>query len=221
MEEVASVILEKLADELTEAIKNQAQYAIDFKSDLKNLKDKLKIVNGFFADMDKLKEKKQVLKEALSQLRDLAYDADDILTDCMIREEYKKDGHCFSLNDPIFAYKMGRKLKDLNSRMEKVEDSMNKYLNSQSQQLNKNEGSMDTGLFISQHLTLSDSVVGLEEDTRKLKKWILSEDRPPLQFVGIVGMGGSGKTTLAWEIYNDKEVMDTFKQNYSCLGNLQ
>ncbi|KDP23978.1 hypothetical protein JCGZ_25366 [Jatropha curcas] len=103
MEAVASVILEKLADELTEAIKNQAQYAIDFKSDLKNLKDKLKIVNGFFADMDKLKEKKQVLEVALSQLRDLAYDADDILTDCMIREEYKKDGHCFSLNDPIFG----------------------------------------------------------------------------------------------------------------------
>ncbi|XP_037492773.1 disease resistance RPP13-like protein 4 [Jatropha curcas] len=211
--EAASVILEKLADELTEAIKNQAQYAIDFKCDLENLKDKLKIVNGFFADMDKLKEQKQVLKEAWSQLRDLAYDADDILTDCMIREEYKKDGHGFSLNDPIFAYKMGRKLKDLNSRLQNVEDSMNKYLISQSQQLNKNEVRMDKGLFISQHLTLSDSLVGLEEDIRKLKKWILSENRPPLQFVGIVGMGGSGKTTLAWEIYNDKEVIDKFKQN--------
>ena len=45
--------------------------------------------------------------------------------------------------------------------------------------------------------------VGLEISVHELKKRLLHKDVPLL---GVVGMGGSGKTTLATAICNDNEV---------------
>lgn len=56
---------------------------------------------------------------------------------------------------------------------------------------------------------LPDFSVGLEISVRELKKRLLCEG---VQLLGVLGMGGSGKTTLATAFCNDKEVQDRFKK---------
>ncbi|KAI5561021.1 hypothetical protein BDE02_16G084900 [Populus trichocarpa] len=191
-------VIENLGDQVFSALMNQAQFAIDFKNQFQALKTQLDLVKAFLADTNNLKMKKETLKTSLIKLRDLVYEADDILTDCVLRYDYQKDGSCskYTPDEFFFRCRMGRQLMDLNSRMGKMGSDLRAYLTPQ------------------HLLSLGDNpyrakVIGLEEDIEKLKRWIFSASGV-LQRIGIVGMGGLGKTTIAQKFFGDRAVAGCF-----------
>jgi hypothetical protein len=120
---LVEAMIETLTEELFTALMNQAQYALDFKSQFERMKTQLELVKAFLNDTETLKTKKEVLKLTMIQIRELIYEADDLLTDCRIRDEYQKDGRCsnFSASKLLFLYRTGKKLKDINLRIEKMD----------------------------------------------------------------------------------------------------
>ncbi|KAK9185354.1 hypothetical protein WN943_025710 [Citrus x changshan-huyou] len=108
------------------ALLTQAQYALDFKDQLEVMKTKLELMTAFISCTDKQKTRGKFMQKILPNLRKLIYEADDIMTDCQIRDEYRKDGFChrFSLRDLFFIYQTGKDLKHINSRIEKMESSL-------------------------------------------------------------------------------------------------
>ncbi|KAJ6980091.1 disease resistance RPP13-like protein 4 [Populus alba x Populus x berolinensis] len=147
-------------------------------------------------------------------LRELVYDAEDILTDCLLRAEYRKEGfQCcsnFTPRELIFQYRTGKKLKDINERIKKMQKILTAYFKTIGQQsIHDDRGSM--GKRWTSPVYDESAMVGLIEDTEKIIGWILPENRM-LHQVGIVGMGGLGKTTVSQKIFDSKQVVDRFEK---------
>ncbi|CAK7344996.1 unnamed protein product [Dovyalis caffra] len=202
---VAEAMIQQLTQQVFTALQEQARFALDFQSQFEMMKTKLDLTKALLADTENLKSKKKAVKTILINLRDLIYEADNILTDCLVRDEYQKDGSCtsFTLQKPIFLYQTGKKLKDINAKMETMERSLALYLKAPDES-NHGDNTNQVMKYASQDCVPSE-IIGLERDLEKLKGWMLYA-KDVLLRVGIVGMGGLGKTTIAQKIFNDIEV---------------
>lgn len=203
-----------LIEKVFSALLTQAQYALDFKDQLEAMKTKLELMTAFISCTDKQKTRGEFMQKILPNLRKIIYEADDIMTDCQIRDEYRKDGFChrFSLRDFFFIYQTGKDLKHINSRIEKMESSLGVYGRAEQPIIQQGPNNSSYQIFkYSPEDHEPSEIIGLEKDLEKIKGWILSSNEK-LQQISIVGMGGLGKTTIAQKIFNDREMVAYFEK---------
>ncbi|WCJ32478.1 Disease resistance RPP13-like protein 4 [Euphorbia peplus] len=208
---IVDALIQILAEQVFTTLQTQAYFAVDFQEQFEVMKTKLDRIKALLADTENLKTKKQIVKATLASLRDLVFEADNILTDCLLRSDYQKDGSCTTLSfqKPIFCYQTGKKLKQINAKMEMMEQSLGANL--KAQDLNEQDNNSYHVLkYTSQYYDPSE-IIGLESDLEKLKGWIFGTTNK-LHRIGITGMGGLGKTTIAQKIFNDKIVINHFEK---------
>ncbi|KAF3325236.1 disease resistance protein RGA3 [Carex littledalei] len=162
------------------------------------------------------------------QLKDVMYDADDVIDLCQIKAKERLAGSsshsrcgfpllsCFG--NPFFAHEIGSKIKDINSRLEGIAKRRTDLGLTQSP-IFPTHGVRRVDSIIhrkTDHLIVVDDIVGekIEEDTEMLVSWLTEEEkgvRENVCVVAILGMGGIGKSTLAKKIFNDPRIEDEFQ----------
>ncbi|KAJ6747814.1 DISEASE RESISTANCE PROTEIN RP [Salix koriyanagi] len=186
---VVDAMLQILTQQVFTILKEQATFPLDFKNQFELMKTKLDLTKALLADTENLKEKMRVVKANLITLRGLIYEADNIMTDCLVRDEYEKEGSCTSLTfkKPLFWYQTGKKLKDVNSKLDAMERALGAHLKYQEQSDHGDNTSQVRKYTAQDHV--ASEIIGLEEDLEKLKGWI-RDTKDKLLRVGIFGMGG-------------------------------
>ncbi|GAB2298331.1 hypothetical protein Dimus_032400 [Dionaea muscipula] len=112
-----------------------------------------------------------------------------------------------SSNQPAFAVKMARQVKEIRGRLDDIAKDGNKYA---FRQIHGNDigqallslGSRET------YSSIDAEVIGREEDREEIVKMLMLDpnDGENISVVSIVGIGGLGKTTLAKLVYNDEKI---------------
>ena len=208
--DVAKEILSKVIPLVTE----QISLAWGFKEELTRLRQSVEMIQDVLADAERKQVSDLLVRSWLQRLKDVAYDADDVLDELAyeilrrkveIQNQMKrKVCFFFSFSNPIaFCFKMANKVKNIHESLKTIIDEANKYdftragpINAYLEMIPNRERETYSSLDPSE-------VVEREDHTSEIVKLLLNTVNQQLSVIPIVGMAGLGKTTLAKLVYNN------------------
>ncbi|TVU23462.1 hypothetical protein EJB05_25831, partial [Eragrostis curvula] len=233
-----AAILEALLPYVKKVVTDMAEEEVRLlpcvRGEMEKLGWNLDNVKAFIADAERRRITDQLVEGWVTMLKGVMYDATDVLELGQLKVEERREsklnrsmekmpGCChpflFCLRNPVFAHKIGSRIKELNQRLEDIHKEAAKFnftANLMSYQERRTESAeYSNNKRMTSEFTPS-AVVGekLEKDTKLLVqelKITTDENHNTLKVVSIVGMGGMGKTTLAQNIFKDAAIEEHFK----------
>ncbi|RWR84825.1 disease resistance protein RPM1-like protein [Cinnamomum micranthum f. kanehirae] len=220
IEALLSFVVSKLGDFAV----GKAQSFQEIGDDIVWLKEELSIMQAFLRGAERRSERDEAVTEWLEQVRNIAFKIEDFLDFCTYRENLLEScgdpipnypGLPFSLRfkDPVpTSIIETSKTADEIARIKKEVESISRRAQVYGLHGTRDEGESSTSSSSSRitqkrfgysPVVKEIEMVGFDEDVKKLKDWLLSEDDDniPWSFLFVVGMGGSGKTALARRVY--------------------
>lgn len=210
---VVTVFLEKLLGALSE----ESRIFSEFRDHFETLQNELLLMQSFLKDAERLKRKNQTIRSIMANLRELIYEAEDILADCQLHSRNEvpfSSGWlmCIYPSKLPFQYQTGKSLREINQKIASIKQNISAYLGVPLlNQLEPIDAQNEVMPRWSSPVYDHTQVVGLEGDAHKLKQWLFEADSGILS-IGVVGMGGLGKTTIAQKVFNDRSVEEHFER---------
>ncbi|KAI4314808.1 hypothetical protein L6164_027679 [Bauhinia variegata] len=212
MAEVAvSIVVEKLTELLLEEAASLHRVLDGLSEKVDQLKDQLKWMQCFLRDAEAKQEGNQLVRRWVSDIRDAAFEAEDLI------ETYAYEAACQNKWGRVFKlvhlYKVRRKIERLRKKIKGISAQREMYGLVRS---NRDEGNGANST--NERLKLwrqpspyseGDYVIELKDDIELLLMQLLKLE-PRRHVVSIVGMPGSGKTTVAKKLYNHGKIKEHF-----------
>ncbi|XP_027368560.1 disease resistance protein RPM1-like [Abrus precatorius] len=209
-------VVEILLNELSRIIKEEVNLQKGVKDEIKKLSDELATMKIFLRFAEVQKENDPMLKIWVEQVRNVAFEIEDVVDDYVLRiasEDDEAGGACTTCFGSICSafrkwkarHEIGSELQRIRGRVNETADRPKRYGYDPS--LYKNGSSSSTSevdQFRRDVPALVDErqLVGIDAAKEEVEKF-LNDGDPNLRVVSIFGMGGLGKTTLARQICRD------------------
>lgn len=225
VEAITSAILQPLIEKLASAsflkFAREKEKEKEIDSEIKKWKLRLLEIRAVLSDAEEKQITNQAVKIWLNNLRDLAYDAQDVLEEFETEAWYqtysyrrRKSKLGKNLVPTCFAAVIGKvgwsKLEDITSRLQEIVAQKDLLDLSKCSFSRFDERLPTTSLMVKKS-----HVYGREKDKEALVELLIrggeAANGSPFSVISIIGYGGVGKTTLAQLVYNDDSVEFDYK----------
>ncbi|KAB1671029.1 hypothetical protein [Gossypium barbadense] len=220
-EAIASVIAAELIIKLSSRALSQVGLWWNLKHDIHDLRRTVCQIKAVLLDAEEKSVTDNLVKVWLEELKDVLYEADDLLDDFSteaLRKDVSggnkltKEVRLFFLTSNQFAYglKMGRKMKAIKARLASIEREANTF------GFIPRDRPAETSFMTKRRqqthsFELEDDIIGRDDDKAALLKLVLEfQSEENVYVIPIVGFGGLGKTALAQLVYNHEMVKNHF-----------
>ncbi|KAA8538986.1 hypothetical protein F0562_025678 [Nyssa sinensis] len=219
-ESAVTFLLEKLAI----LLKEKVTLLKDVGKEVKYIRDELERMQAFLRIADSMEETDSELKVWVKQVRDVAYDTEDVIDEFMFSLA-KHHGHRFlSFFHKVVPFivnltarrQIASEIQDIKSRVRNIAEGHQRYhykfhtlekASSSSTPDNIRPDLREDALLIDEA-----ELVGIKKSKEELIKRLM-EGESQLALVSVVGMGGLGKSTLAKKVSDDQDVKKYFQNH--------
>lgn len=206
-EELLSFAVQKLWDLLSQ----EYEQFKGAKGQVTTLKSDLNLLKSFLKDANAKKQTSEVVKNCVDMIKEIIYDAEDIIETFIIKDELGKDGGIKKRIRRLACIiperrEIALEIESLSKRISKVICDMEKFgVQKIIADVRDPQPSQQRVEFARKY---ESNLVGLEENVEKLVGDLVGEE--DVQVVSMTWMGGLGKTTLARQAFNHDKVKSKF-----------
>ncbi|XP_060176597.1 putative disease resistance protein RGA4 [Lycium barbarum] len=194
----------------------------DFNKDLEMLTQNVSMIQDFIHDVERPEIQKQAVEKWLKRLERVAEDAENVFDEIRyesLKAQVKRNKPMKKVRnffpDTAFKCKMSRKINKITEELRAI-NQLAKGLGLQSLIVPSRQ---ILPFRETDSMVVASDVVGRDNDVTEIKRKMLNiREEDVFRTIPIVGMGGSGKTTVAKIIFNDEEIGKHFdKRVWLCL----
>ncbi|XP_021802932.1 disease resistance protein RPM1-like [Prunus avium] len=210
-----------LIGKIVTILENEASSIGGVRDEIDELKRELVIMKAFLNDVEGKNVRTEGGRTWVASVRGMAYDVEDIIDEFMYHmyERECHDGRFAWFHQTIripqnvwFRQEMSKKLRKISRRIEAIAKRNERYVvgglegtSSTCDDVGKwMRNQAESSLFIKE-----DELVGIERKKQLLINWLMNGEQQQT-LISVVGMGGSGKTTLVARTFNDERVKKQF-----------
>nr|POE79142.1 putative disease resistance protein [Quercus suber] len=212
---MADSVVSFLLENLTQLLSQESKLLGGVKDQVRLLHNELRMINVFLQNTEGKRHENDLVKEVVSQIRDVAYEAEDVVdifimtvTQHRIRNKLMKVIHSFDRASTL--HEVAKKIETIKIAIKEIYDNRSKY-GVERAESSGGDVEAEEILHRRRRYVEQDHVVGFSHDTQVLVKQLI-EGSLQCNVVSIIGMGGLGfgappdKIFLEWLCKSNKLV---------------